>query len=124
MIRKSFSLEQATTFCNDYQFLKGNIFDKEKIGMGIIECVAIAPFDESKQWLFAQYYRETKNPVKALQFYNGKEFDVILMALPMLRKRGIHFMDLRSYLYKNNIFFNQARYELKAPESVAVPYFR
>jgi len=116
MNRTPLSLTHALAACRDYQYLNGSIFEKETLGKGHIECVAVAPFEESKQWLFAQYYRETKDPVRALQFYNGPHYDVLVLAIPVLRKRAIHFRDLRSYLFENNIPFQANRYDIREME--------
>jgi len=101
------TLAQALKICQDYQYLNGSIFDRDTLGKGYIECIAVAPYEESKQWLFAQYYRECKDPIRSLQFYNGPEYDVIVLSIPILRKRGILYRDLRGYLQQNNIpFYN------------------
>jgi hypothetical protein len=41
-----------------------------------------------------------------LQFYSGKEFDVVVLAIPVLLKGIIHFRDLRSYLAAHGIPFS------------------
>lgn len=98
MEKKPFTLKQALALCQHYQGLIGNSFDKLILGKGIIECVAVAPYEESKQWQFAQFYREVKDPWKALQFYRGTDFDVVVLATPFLRKRNVSFKDIRTYL--------------------------
>jgi len=110
MMTSPLSAAQASMLCQDYQQLTGSIFDKGSLGKGYIECVAIAPFEESKQWLFAQYYREYRDAQKALKFYHGTEFDVIVLSIPFLRKRGILFKSLREYIQENNLPFQPARY--------------
>jgi hypothetical protein len=89
---------QAQTLCKRFQYLCGKALDPHLMGKGIIECVAVAPFDESHKWMFAQLYRELEDPVKALSLYKGSEFDVILLAFPLLRKRGINYTELRKYI--------------------------
>jgi hypothetical protein len=70
------TLSQALAIARDYQYLNSSSFDKAALGKGHIECIAVAPFDDSKQWLFAQYYLETKDPIRSLQFYNGPQYAV------------------------------------------------
>lgn len=94
----------------DYQHLVGLPFDGKALGMGRIECVAVAPYDEAKKWLFAQYCREYEDAVKALRFYSGSEYDVVLLSRPMLRKRKILFRDLRGYLAEFNLPFAGEKY--------------
>jgi len=85
--------------------------DQQVLGKGYVECVAVAPYDTAKKWLFAQFYRENRDPVKALQFYKGQEYDVILLSLPLLRKRGIFFTDLYTYTTEQQIPFDLVYYE-------------
>ena len=104
------TFSQAVAISGDYQPLIGSLFEKGVIGKGCIECIAPAPYEESKQWLFGQYYKELKDPVKALQFYKGPEYTVVALSIPVLRKRGILYRDLRSYLAENDIPFYNTRY--------------
>jgi len=98
MERRPFTLQQAIILCKHYQKLIGSHFDRWIPGKGTIECVAVAPFETSKQWQFAQFYKETKDPLRALRFYQGTDFDVVVLATPFLRKRNIHFKDIRAFL--------------------------
>jgi hypothetical protein len=36
-----------------------------------------------------------------------------MLSVPVLRKRGIHFRDLRSYLFEYNIPFSMLRYQMR-----------
>ncbi len=110
MNRTALTLEQAHAISLDYQYIIGSVYDKSQLGKGRIECIAIAPYDEAKQWQFAQYYREFRDPQKSIQFYKGDQYDVLVLSIPLLRKRGIHFLDLRSYVAENDIPFNIHRY--------------
>ena len=105
------TLAQAIALSRDYQNLVGSIFEKNTLGKGYIECIAVAPYEESKQWLFAQYYKECKDPLRSLQFYKGPQYEVIALAVPILRKRGILYRDLRNYLSEHNIPYQRGRYE-------------
>ena len=105
------TLTQALALSRDYQNLIGRCFEKGTLGKGNIECIAVAPYEESKQWLFAQYYKECKDPKRSLQFYQGPHYDVVALSIPILRKRGILYKDLRSYLIENNLPFLRSRYE-------------
>lgn len=111
MLIPPFTLEQAIAICRDYQAIIGSIFEKESLGKGYIECVAVAPYEEAKQWLFAQYYKEYRDATKALSFYKGHEYDVIIIAIPFLRKRSIEYKSLMTYLTENNIPFDPYRYQ-------------
>ena len=102
------TLAQANALSRDYQNLIGSFFEKETLGKGYIECIAVAPYEESKQWQFAQYYKECKDPLRSLQFYKGPHYEVIALAVPILRKRGILYRDLRNYLSEHNIPYQRA----------------
>lgn len=111
MITTPFTFVQASAICRDYQHLCGRIMDQQVLGKGYIECVAVAPYETAKKWLFAQFYRDNRDPVKALQFYKGNDYDVIVLSLPLLRKRGIFFTDLHTYALEQHIPFDPFHYE-------------
>jgi len=48
MLIPPFTLEQAIAICRDYQAIIGSIFEKESLGKGYIECVAVVPYEETK----------------------------------------------------------------------------
>ncbi len=89
---------QAHTVCKRFQHLCGMAIDPNVMGKGIIECVAVAPYEQSHKWMFAQFYRECGDAHKALTLYKHTAFDVILLARPLLRKRGISYIELQKYI--------------------------
>ena len=111
---------QARDICRDFQFLIGQYFDKAAPGKGCIACIAVAPFEESRQWQFAQYYKEVRDAGRSLQFYTGNDFDVIVLALPLLRKRGIHFQRLSDFLKANPAARNKALASQRADHETSV----
>jgi hypothetical protein len=112
MIISPFTEEQARNICSDYQYLCGLPIDKKVPGKGVISCVTIAPYDQAKQWQFAQYYKDYRDPVKALKFYKGTQFSVLVLSVPLLRKRGVFFADLITILSQHGIFFDATRYAI------------
>jgi hypothetical protein len=100
-MRHPLTLEEAINLSRKYNFLSGQLFDKESLGKGIIDIVTPAPFEESKQWLFAQYYRETRDARKALQFYSGNSYSVVVLSIPILRKRAILYKEIDEFLKDN-----------------------
>jgi|SRR5690606_31095131 hypothetical protein len=111
MIRTPFTFAQASVICRDYQHLCGRVIDPQVLGKGYVECVAVAPFDEAKKWLFAQYYKDNRDPVKSLRFYKGQEYDVIILSFPLLRKRGVCYADLRTFVAEHHIPYDPVYYE-------------
>lgn len=89
---------QAHMLCKRFQYLCGRAVDPNVMGKGLIECVAVAPFEKSHKWMFAELYRELEDAQKALGLYKRDEYDVVLLAFPLLRKRGVNYIELRKYL--------------------------
>ena len=89
---------QAQLLCKRFQYMCGKAIDPNVMGKGIIECVAVAPFEQSHKWMFAQLYREYKDPHRALGLYKREAYDVILLAFPLLRKRGVNYIELQKYI--------------------------
>lgn len=95
---ESLTYAQANMLCKRFQYLCGRPIDPNIMGKGVIECVAVAPFEKSHKWMFAQLYREFEDAHKALGLYKHDEYDVILLAFPLLRKRGVNYIELRKYI--------------------------
>ncbi len=99
---KPLSFAQAEAVAKRFQYLIGRPIDPSVMGKGIIQCVAVAPFEKSHKWMFAQLYKEYEDPKKALGLYKGDQFDVVLLAFPLLRKRGVNYLELSQYLAQIN----------------------
>ena len=97
MTKRSLSLAEAIRLRTQLQPLIGQPIDEEIIGNGKIECVAISPFEEARQWQFVQFYKMSNDAENALKFYSGHEFDVILISRPVLKKRTLHYKSFSDY---------------------------
>lgn len=63
--------------CNTYQHIRGTAFAGPP--RGIVECVAVAPFDNINKFIFLEFYKESGDPMKALEFYKFPYYDVIFI---------------------------------------------
>ena len=101
MIDQTFTFDQALAICRDYQHWVGKAYD----GSDTIECIAISPLDPLNKYIFNTYYLDSKDAVKALQFYYGPYYDVMVISSMHLK-----YMDLRSFLKSRNIVFEKEKY--------------
>ncbi len=101
MIEHSFTLAQALAICEDYQHLEGKVYDETDR----IACVAVSPLDPLNKYIFNRYYIDSKDPLKALQFYHGPYYDVMVIS-----GTDVKYMDLRSFLKNRGIPFEKEKY--------------
>lgn len=94
-----FTKTEAESICRAYQHLDKQPYIIDGITNGLIECVAVSPFDDINKWYFLQEYKSCRHPVKALQFYKPTFFDVILI-LQIDGDEDLSFEDIRKYLIK------------------------
>ena len=93
----SLTLAEARDICSSHQYLIGRTLTTEPTDFSIIECVAIAPYDEVNQWIFAHYYMEGLHPQDAAEFLHYPFYDVIVLAR-YKSDNSILYTDLNSYL--------------------------
>ena len=103
-------LHQANIICSEYQHLVGASYDKSVPGKGYIQCIVAAPYDTGYQWQITQFYLACNDPLKALQFYKGRDYVPLAISIPVLRKKSILYQDLREYLRRNDMPLNVIRY--------------
>ena len=101
MIENSFTREQAVLACKDYQHLKGVEFDESSF----VRELAVAPLDPLNKWIFNNYYAESGDAVRALEFYHGPFYDVMVISTEKMK-----YCDLRTFLRQRNIKFDPAKY--------------
>ena len=91
------TFKQAAEIRDKYAHLIGAPFGTYII-RDIVEHIAIAPFKTSMQWFFAEVFRLCHSVDKALSYYHGTEFDVILMTQHSSRECEVFIQDIHSYL--------------------------
>jgi hypothetical protein len=101
MIENSFTREQAIAASKDYRHLVGQGYDDTCLVADIV----VSPLDPLNKWIFNNFYAEQGNARKALEFYQGPFYDVMVIA-----SAGMKYTDLRSFLKQNGIEFDPAKY--------------
>ena len=99
MTSPPYSLSEAEQLCADFQHLVGQSFNKDFFGT--IDCVAVAPFDETSKNSFFIYYLLFEDAASALKSsYKGLLFDVIIIG-GSIEKNGLQHQDIYSWLTKS-----------------------
>jgi hypothetical protein len=78
-LEEAFTKPQARRLREAYSYLEGQELALNDRTGGRIETVAVAPYDEINKWIFMQYYQESRDCEKALDFYEAPYYDVILI---------------------------------------------
>ena len=94
---KPLTYRQALAVCKEYQNLIGKSFDPTE-HWNEVECVAVAPYDEINKWIFTRYYSDLKSPVKALEYYEGHFYDVVVIARSRVDRNWCVCKDIKTYL--------------------------
>ncbi len=94
-----FTRRTAEAICRKYCHLDKQPYIIKGVTEGMIECVAVSPFDDVNKWHFLNEYKSCNHLVKALEFYKPSFFDVILI-LQIDGEEELRFEDIRTYLSK------------------------
>jgi hypothetical protein len=78
MTKRPLTLTQATALYEKYHYLQGHQFDLST--RAVIECLAVAPFDEINQHILMSQLQDVADYKKTLEGYEGSVFDVIVIA--------------------------------------------
>jgi hypothetical protein len=94
------TLNQAVALCNKYQHLKGNVVISNTGDFEVIDCIAIAPYDKLNKMLFFKLYKDIKDAEKAIDFYDDRHFDVVLILRELVPLGDFYYkiMDLSEYM--------------------------
>jgi len=90
--------EQAVATCRDYRYLIGNQIRNGSRITGVIEDLVVAPLDGVNQHRFLNGYKKTQDAGRAISFYEGKLFTVLLVVRSVLLRNEISAVDLERYL--------------------------
>ncbi len=105
-----YTLNDAKQLCNELQHIVGMTFDPALPEMGVIECVAVPPFDLSNKKQFLLYYLLSDDAEKALETeYHGLIYDVIVIARSSEILSDLMQYDLDTWLAKNSLTFDDIR---------------
>lgn len=73
------TLAEAYALSREYKHIVGQPFCGEYRDMGNVEDVVVAPYGKLNKWMFIRYYQKLNDAVKALSFYNEKEYAVVVI---------------------------------------------
>lgn len=95
-----FSLAEAEHLCKHWHTLIGEPFDNES--KAVIDCIAIAPFDQLNREKFIAYYLLFNDCKKALSFeYKGLLYAVLVIAVSE-DKFQVYNEEITMWLTRNN----------------------
>ena len=97
IIASAYTRMEAQDICDAYQYLEKQPYKENGITLGMVDCVAVAPFDNLNKWLFLHEYVDCKHPQKALAFYMPPYFDVLIILL--MANGNLSFQDIDTYVY-------------------------
>lgn len=73
--------EEAMTLAAEYQYLVGQPMSAEYRSMGVVERVAVVPFDVLHKSYYLDYYQIFKDADKCLSYFKDTtEYDVVLIS--------------------------------------------
>lgn len=96
----AFTLKEASQLFAKYRNLIEKIAQSEKDS---IVCIGISPSEAAEKEAFLQLFREVRCPVKALQYFSGCAYDIVLIFEENSTTRDFYYIDMRSFLAKYNI---------------------
>lgn len=80
-----------------YRHLIGSTYYTDQSDWGVIQDIAIAPYESLNRYIFAWFYTHYNDAVRAINFYTAPYFDVYIIALSADGK-SYGFRKLDSYL--------------------------
>ena len=106
MARQGMSRDRAEMIAKAYQHLVGQQFDTDEANSLLIDCVTVAPFEDSAKYIFVLQYRDCGDLDQALRMYDGQLFDVVVITYVVSDRRKVLFTDLGTYLFERNIVYD------------------
>ena len=79
-------LDEARQICSEYVDLIGQPFCGEYRNLGNIEAVVVSPYGKLEKFYFLKQYQIFKDANSALAFYNGDDYDVVLIGHDSLQQ--------------------------------------
>lgn len=104
----AFTYEQAQEICEDFEDLIGTelVLQTGKPIKCEIETVCIIPIDEAGRKTFMETYLATFDTEQALAAYNGKEYDVVIIAHSVADKNEVIVQPIEEYISRNGVRYN------------------
>jgi hypothetical protein len=104
----SFTYEQAKDISEDFEDLIDTTMMMQHDPSETYEVLHVAPspYHETDKAAFLQVYKEEKDVEKAIAFYSGSEYDVIIIAHNITDINDTTTMPIRQYIEANGIRYN------------------
>ncbi len=106
MSKKPLSREEAENLSKEYQYLSGREFLDGENNSSTVECVTIAPFDPINKLILLHEYKDCRNCEKAMDFYAGYDFDVVVITLVQKERAYLEYADIASFLEQTQVIQN------------------
>lgn len=90
--------DQAQALCAEHGYLIGTQIKKGWKITGIIDRIIVAPLDGVSQYRFLKEYKISGNAAKAIKFYQGNFYSVLLVVRSVISKTQYTTMDLDAYM--------------------------
>lgn len=98
-----FSIEEAIEIAEDFEDLVDTDFSINKALIYLVDTVMICPFREDDKKLFVSNYHYSKDREGALDFYKGKDYDVIVLAYDVDDESSFTYIDIRTFAAQRGI---------------------
>ena len=101
-----FTLDEAAEICEDFEDLKDSEFTLFPATTYLVEDVVICPFNEADKAVFIANYISDRDGGRALVFYNGDQYDVILFVFDVNDGTALIHMGIRSYAIEKGVRYD------------------
>src|SRR4051812_10170496 len=106
MKRAPFSIEKAIEVAEDFEDLVDTDFSIDKALVYLVDNVMICPYKEEDKKLFVSNYHYSRDRESALDFYKGKDYDVIILAYDVDNEANYTCIDIRTFVAQKGIAYN------------------
>jgi hypothetical protein len=103
-----FTYEQAKDISKDFEDLIDTTMMVPNNPSKTYEVVHVAPcpYSEAEKAIFQQAYIKEKDVEKAIAFYSGTEYDVLILAQNITDSKDVVSIPIRQYIEANGIRYN------------------
>jgi hypothetical protein len=101
-----FTVDEAIDIAEDFEDLIDTDFSINKALIYLVENVMICPFKEDDKKLFVSNYHYSKDKDGALDFYKGKDYDVIVLAYDVDDESSFTYIDIRTFANQKGIKYD------------------
>ncbi len=103
MMHKPLSKSEASEIAEDFEDLMDTDFTVNKSLSYLIDNVLISPYNMDDKKLFVSNFHYSKDKEAALSFYNGDQYDVIILAYDVDDESSYIYIDIRTFVGQRGI---------------------